>query len=111
MIMIRAARNGCSDEVIFHRRYVYFNFPSTGIYKTDLGKKLDMDKYIESKVDPKYLYEVKKMMQGWELYEKGWYFHHTDNKHLFYHLTQISDYSTNPPFALKYFKFKIKCWE
>ena len=109
--MIRAAMDGRSNEVTFHKRNVYVSFSSTGIYKTDLGKKLDMDKYIESKVEPKYLYEVKKMMQGWELYEKGWYFHHTDNKHLFYHLTQIGDYSTNPPFALKYFKFKIKCWE
>ena len=105
--MIRAAKNGCSSEIIYHGKKIYHDWDTTTTHKSELGVKLCKIKWIENKVtDTSKLNEVMHLFIDWELYENGWYVAYPDggykNKHLFYYLQQLSGYGRIRPEALNY---------
>ncbi len=104
--MIRAGRNGCSSEVIFHGRKIYHDWDSGDTHKSELGMKLCTIKWIENNVtDKSKLKEVMDLFSDWQLYENGWYVPYGDgykNEHLWYYLVQMHGYSGDRPKALVY---------
>ena len=50
------------------------------------------------------LLEISKLLIDWDLYENGWLVPNYKNKHLFYYLSQISNWGRHRPAALKLFK-------
>ena len=105
--MIRAAKNGCSSEIIYHGKKIYHDWDTTTTHKSELGMKLCKIKWIENNVtDTSKLNEVMHLFIDWELYENGWYVAYPDggykNKHLFYYLQQMGNYGSHRPEALNY---------
>jgi hypothetical protein len=107
--MIRAAKNGCSSDIVFRGKKVYHDWDSTNIPKSYLGEKLDKTELLKYHlVDESRLQAIETLMVDWELYENGWHVAYPDggykNKHLFYYLTQMGNYGSFRPKELEYFK-------
>ena len=104
--MIRAAKNGCSSEIIYYGKKIYHDWDTSTTNKSELGMKLCKIKWIENKVtDKSKLNEVMHLFIDWELYENGWYVPYGDgykNAHLWYYLVQMHGYSGNRPEELDY---------
>ena len=104
--MIRAALNGCNEDIYFLKRKLYCNSDngiSDGISKDILGNKLDKEAHIRENItDQVYFDEVNKMLLDWELYENGWFVGTYDNIHLFNYRQQLG--SNTRPKALNYLK-------
>lgn len=100
--MIRAALNGCNEDIYFLKRKLYCN-SDKGISKDILGNKLDKEAYIRENItDQVHFDEVNKMLVDWELYENGWFVGTYDNTHLFNYRCQLG--SNTRPKALNYLK-------
>ena len=103
--MLRAAKNGCGSDIKFYGKKVYHKWDRSDITINDLGLKLMRDKWIKQNItDPSYYSAVESMLTDWKLYENGWYISKYDNKHLFYYKTQMGNYGSYKPEALKYLK-------
>ena len=103
--MIRAAKNGCSSDITFKGKKVYFDWEH-GIPYSSLGAKLDKTEFLKTLIDESNLKEVENLMIDWDLYENGWhvvYGQGYKNEHLFYYLTQISNWGSYRPKELEYF--------
>jgi hypothetical protein len=106
MNKIRLAKNGCSSDVTFTNKKVYFDWDH-GLPKSFLGDKLNKTEFLKKLVDEKFLESVEKLMIDWELYENGWYVGYKEggykNKHLFYYLQQMNGYGSFRPEILDCF--------
>jgi hypothetical protein len=104
--MLRAAKNGCSSEIKFTGKKVYYDWDN-GVSMSFLGAKLNKTAFLKTKVDECKLTAVEKLMEDWHLYENGWYVFYPKggfkNKYLFYYLCQIGDYGHYRPRELEYF--------
>jgi hypothetical protein len=102
--MIRAAKNGCSSDITFQDKKVYFNW-SSGIPFTSLGAKLDKTTFLKNLVANENLQAVEDMLADWFLYENGWHVAYPDEGYkrpqLFYYLRQFGRQTR--PKALEYF--------
>ena len=104
--MIRAALNGCNDEITFQGKKVYHTY-SSGIPFTSLGKKLDKTTFLKTVVANENLQAVEDMLADWILYENGWHVGYPEEGYkspeLFYYLCQIGSSGFHRPKALEYF--------
>ena len=104
--MIRVAKNGCSTDVTFKKKKVYFDW-DTGIPLSSLGAEQNKTDFIKSRVLEIHIQEVENMLIDWNLYENGWYVNYPKggykNKHLFYYLSQMGQYGSHRPKELEYF--------
>tara|TARA_B100001094_G_C17549544_1_gene493051 strand:- start:107 stop:421 length:315 start_codon:yes stop_codon:yes gene_type:complete len=99
--MLRAAKNGGSNDIKFYGKKVYHDWDRGEITKNDLGLKLMKDIWIKQNIkDPSYYSAVDSMLTDWKLYENGWYISKYDNKHLFYYKTQMGNYGSHRPDTL-----------
>jgi len=105
--MIRIAKNGCSSDVTFIKKIVYFDW-DRGLPKSYLGKKLNKTDFLkENLINETHLPAVENLMIDWELYENGWHVVYGKggykNKHLFYYLQQMGNWGSYKPKELEYF--------
>jgi hypothetical protein len=102
--MICTAKNGCSSDITFQGKKVYFDW-DYGIPFSSLGKKLDKTEFLKNLVDNNNLPAVEAMLADWELYENGWHVVYPKGgyKHpqLFYYLRQYG--TASEPKELDYF--------
>ena len=102
--MIRAAKNGCSSDISFKGKKVYYDWEH-GISFGYLGTKLDKTAFLKNLVNENNLEAVENMLVDWDLYENGWHVIYPDggykNQHLFYYLRQFGRQTR--PEALDYF--------
>jgi hypothetical protein len=102
--MIRTAKNGCSSDIFFKGKKVYYDWEH-GIPFSSLGTKLDKTAFLKNLVDENNLEAVENMLADWDLHENGWHVIYPDggykNQQLFLYLSQIGRQTR--PEALDYF--------
>ena len=82
---------------------VYHRFDAGTHKESDLGEEMDKDAWIEANItDDEHKKRVQGMLVDWKLFEHGWLVDDYTNVHLFYYKTQIGDYGSHRPNALKY---------
>jgi len=102
--MIRTAKNGCSSDISFKGKKVYYDWEH-GIPFSSLGTKLDKTAFLKNLVDENNLEAVENMLADWDLHENGWHVIYPDggykNQQLFLYLSQYGRQTR--PEALDYF--------
>ena len=103
--MIRTAKNGCSSDISFKGKKVYYDWEH-GIPFSSLGTKLDKTAFLKNLVDENNLEAVENMLVDWDLYENGWHVVYPKggykHRQLFYYLRQFGRQTR--PEELEYFK-------
>lgn len=101
--MLRRALNGYNGRVSFAEKPVYHRYFMGKHGEDVLGGEKDKDAWIKANIaDDEYTKKVQDMLVDWRLFEHGWLMDGYTNTHLFYYKTQIGDYGSHRPDALKY---------
>lgn len=89
MSFLSTAKNGCSSNLFWRGKKVYYP-TSSGLHPNCLGEKLDKNSWIIDNIaDQTSFIKLNNLLSGWDLYKDGWLFNQGSNKRLFYYLCQI----------------------
>ena len=89
MSFLSTAKNGCSTDIFWRGKKIYYP-SSSGLSPDCLGEKLDKNSWITENIqDQASFINLNDILSGWELYREGWLFNQGPDKKLFYYLCQI----------------------
>jgi hypothetical protein len=102
---LRRAKNGCSENVSFRGKAVYYPWDSGSDDMTCLGRRQEKNLWtFEHLKDVEHADDVHSIMKDWTLFQNGWLVAGDENRDLFSYLCQIGNYGFHRPKALGYLK-------